>query len=144
MKIEIPLPSIADQQRVIYEAATVAAINQLRANLEAPTLPSPVGFDEAQFPRTHLLREHEGWEPPTAELVEAYFRHFQDAFPDYGTDKKLARLLGLRGQSADRRIREFKAGTYKVPYGVWRHFLVLTGRVPQDIIPVMAFIACSA
>lgn len=139
MKTEISLPSIANQQQAIYVAATQAAINQLRANLEAPKLPGPVGLDEAQYPRTHLLREHEGWEPPAAELVEAYFRHFQDAFPDYSTDKKLARLLGLRGQSADRRIREFKAGTYKVPYGVWRHFLVLTGRVPQDIIPVLAF-----
>ncbi|KPY67013.1 Uncharacterized protein ALO94_05204, partial [Pseudomonas syringae pv. spinaceae] len=29
----------------------------------------------------------------------------------------------------------------KVPYGVWRHFLVLTGRAPQDIIPVLAFMA---
>jgi hypothetical protein len=141
MKIEIPLPSIAEQQAAIYEAAIEAAIDQLRANLRAPRLPGPADFEEGQFQRSHLLREQEGWEPPSPEVVEAYFRHFQMAFPDYGTDIKLGRLLGLRGQSADRRIREYKAGTYKVPYGVWRHFLVLTGRVPQDIIPVLAFMA---
>lgn len=140
MKIEIPLPSIIEQQDAIFEAATEAGIQQLRANLDAPRLLGPVDFEESQFQRNHLLREHEGWEPPPAEVVDAYFRHFQTAFPDYGTDKKLARLLGLRGQSADRRIREFKAGTYKVPFGVWRYFLVLTGRVPQDIIPVLVFI----
>lgn len=141
MKIDIPLPSISEQQKVVYKAATEAAIDQLRSNLDAPSIPGPVGFDESQFPRTHLLREHEGWEPPAPELVEAFFRHFQTVFPDFDTDMKLARLLGLRGQSADRRIREYKAGTYKVPYGVWNHFLVLTGRVPQDVIPVIAFIA---
>lgn len=141
MKIDIPLPSISEQQKVVYKAATEAAIDQLRSNLDAPSIPGPVGLDESQFPRTHLLREHEGWEPPAPELVEAFFRHFQSVFPDFDTDMKLARLLGLRGQSADRRIREYKAGTYKVPYGVWNHFLVLTGRVPQDVIPVLAFIA---
>lgn len=139
MSIEILLPSIEEQQKAVFLAATNAGIHQLQANLNAPRLPGPSELDESQFPRTHLLRELEGWEPPPAELVMAYFRNFQDAFPDYGTDMKLARLLGLRGDSADRRIREYKAGSYKVPYGVWRHFLVLTGRVPQDIIPVMAF-----
>jgi hypothetical protein len=139
MKIDIPLPSIAEQQSAIFEAATEAGIQQLRDNLSAPRLPGPSDFDEGQFPRTHLLREHEGWASPPHEVVGAYFRHFQNAFPEHGTDKTLARLLGLRGQSADRRIREFKSGSYKVPYGVWRHFLVLTGRVPQDIVPVLAF-----
>lgn len=139
MKLNIPLPSIADQQRVIYEAATEAAIQQLRANLDAPRLPGPSAFDASLYPNSHLLREHEGWEAPSPAVVEAFFRHFQDTFPDYGTDKKLARLLSLRGDSADRRIREYKAGSYKVPYGVWRHFLVLTGRVPQDIVPILAF-----
>lgn len=141
MKIDIPLPSIATQQAVVFEAATEAAIRQLKENLEAPRLPGPADFDESMFSRTHLLRELEGWEPPSAEVVAAYFRHFQTVFPEYGTDKKLARFLGLMGQSADRRVREFKAGTYKVPFGVWRHFLVVTGRAPQDIIPVLAFIA---
>ncbi|KPC24159.1 Uncharacterized protein AC496_1170 [Pseudomonas savastanoi pv. glycinea] len=45
------------------------------------------------------------------------------------------------GLSSDRRVRDYKQGVRKVPYGVWRHFLVLTGRAPQDIIPVLAFMA---
>lgn len=136
MKLEIPLPSIAEQQIAVFQAATEAGIQQLRSNLEAPRLPCQTEVDEAQYPNTHLLRAHEGWEPPAPELIRAYFRQFQGAFPEHGSDAKLAVLFGL---SSDRRIRDYKQGAYKVPYGVWRHFLVLTGRVPQDIIPVMAF-----
>lgn len=36
-------------------------------------------------------------------------------------------------------IGAFKDGSKALPYGVWRRFLVLTGRVPQEIIPVLAF-----
>lgn len=136
--MRITLPSIAEQQAAVFEAATQAAIDQLKANLNAPKLPSQTYADEAAFPRTHLLREHEGWEPPPPEIVRAYFRHMQDHFPEYGTDKKLADLLGLSG---DRRVREFKEGGRKVPYELWRRFLVLTGRAPQDVLPVLAFMA---
>lgn len=141
MKIEIPLPSIADQQKAVFLAATEAGIQQLRANLDAPQLPAQTEVDEALYPRTHLLRANEGWEAPAPELVRAYFRQFQAAFPEYGSDAKLAALFGL---SSDRRVRDYKQGSYKVPYGVWRHFLVLTGRAPQDIIPVMAFMAIAS
>lgn len=136
MKIE--LPGIADQQTAIFEAGTKAAISQLKANLKAPRLPGQTEVDENRYPRTHLLRESEGWEPPSPELIGAYFRHFQAAFPAYGTDAKLGALLGL---SSDRRIRAFKDGSKKPPYGVWRRFLVMTGRVPQEVIPVLAFMA---
>lgn len=141
MKIEIPLPSIAGQQAMIYEAATKAGIAKLKENLSAPRLPGQTEVDESQYSRAHLLRWDEGWEAPEPELVKAYFRHFQDAFPQHGTDKKLAMLLGIHGSGNDRRIRAFKDGSKKVPYSIWRHFLVLTGRVPQDILPVLAFMA---
>lgn len=133
MKIE--LPSIADQQRLILEQATKSAIAQLKDNLNAPRIPGQTEVSEDDYPRTHLLREHEGWEAPHPDIVGAYFRHFQQHFPEYGTDKKLAALLGL---SSDRRVREFKEGGRKVPYGVWRSFLVMTGRAPQDVLPVFA------
>ena len=136
--MRIELPGIAEQQANIFEAATKAAIGQLKENLKAPRLPGQTEVDESCYPRTHLLRESEGWEPPAPDLIAAYFRHFQAAFPDYNTDAKLAALLGL---SSDRRVRAFKDGSKKPPYGVWRRFLVLTGRVPQDIIPVLAFMA---
>ncbi len=141
MKIEIPLPSIQDQQAVIFEAATKVGIARLKENLKAPRLPGQTAVDENLFSRAHLLRWEEGWEAPDAVLVKAYFKHFQDAFPDHGTDGKLAGLLGIYGNGNDRRIRAFKDGSKKVPYAIWRHFLVLTGRVPQDIVPVMAFMA---
>lgn len=136
MKIE--LPPIANQQASIFEAATKEAIAQLKANLKAPRLPGQSEVDESRYPRTHLLREAEGWEPPAPDLIGAYFRHFQAAFPAYNTDAKLAALLGL---SSDRRVRAFKDGSKTPPYGVWRRFLVLTGRVPQEVIPVLAFMA---
>jgi hypothetical protein len=134
--MKIDLPDIATQQMAIFESGTLEAIAQLKANLNAPCLPGQTIVDENKYPRTHLLREHEGWEAPDKDIVDAYFRQFQQHFPEYRTDKKLAGLLGL---SSDRRVRTFKEGSVKVPYGVWRHFLVLTGRVPQEAIPVMAF-----
>lgn len=138
MKIEIPLPSITEQQAIIFREATAAAILQLRANLDAPVLPGLKVIDEKFDDHTHMLRESEGWVAPSKDLMDAYFKHFQKAFPEYGTDAKLAKLLGL---SSDRRVREYKQGKSKIPYGVWRRFLVLTGRVPQDVLPILAFMA---
>lgn len=136
--MKIDMPSIAEQQQIIYQAGLNEAVAQLEANKAAKVLPGQKEVDESLFPRTHLLRDSEGWEPPHPDIVGAYFRHFQGHFPEYGTDAKLAALLGL---SSDRRIRDFKAGSVKVPYGVWRKFLVMTGRVTQDIIKVFAVMA---
>lgn len=136
--MKISLPGIREQQDHVFKAATDQAIKQLQQNLKAPRMAPQAYVDESTLPRTHLLREAEGWEAPAPELVRAYFRHFQDSFPDYNTDKKLAGLLGL---SSDRRVREFKEGGRKVPYEIWRRFLVLTGRAPQDVLPVIAYMA---
>lgn len=136
--MKIDLPDVKTQQAKIYEAATMHGIEQLKKNLKAPVLPGQNLVDEGQYPRTHLLRESEGFEAPDPEIVKAYFKHFLEHFKEYDTDMKLAKLLGL---SSDRRIRAFKEGSKNVPYNVWRHFLVLTGRVPQDIVPVLAFMA---
>jgi hypothetical protein len=138
MKIEIPLPAIADQQAFIFKEATEAAIQQLRDNLKAPVRPGLSSLDQTFDDHAHLLREDEGWRAPSNDLVDAYFKHFQHLFPEYGTDAKLAKLLGL---SSDRRVREYKQGRSKIPYGVWRRFLVMTGRVPQDVLAVLAFMA---
>lgn len=138
--MKIDLPSIQDQHRMIFEEATREAIAQLQANLEAPRLAAQGLVDESLYARTHLLREHEGWEAPDPAIVKAYFRHFQDSFQEYGTDAKLAQLLGLTSAGADRRIRAFKDGSKKPPYGVWRRFLVMTGRAPQEIIRVLGFL----
>jgi hypothetical protein len=135
LKIEIPLPDIREQQALIFKEATEAGIKQLQDNLAAPVIPGLVVRGDDM---SHLLRQEEGWIAPQKDVLDAYFKHFQKAFPEYGTDAKLARLLGL---SSDRRVREYKQGRSNIPYGVWRRFLVLTGRAPQDIIPVLAFMA---
>lgn len=132
--MEIKLPTITEQQRVIFNAGIDEAITKLTQNKSAKIVPQLKELNESLYPRTHLLREREGWEPPAADIVGAYFRHFQSHCPGYETDAKLAALLGL---SSDRRIRAFKQGTQPVPYGVWRTFLVMTGRAVQDITPVM-------
>lgn len=138
MTFELNVPSLRDQQRLIYEQSTKHAISVLNKNLQAPVLPGQTELDETAYSNAHLLREHEGFEAPHADIVAAYFRHFQAHFAQYGTDKSLAQLLGLE---SDRRIRAFKSGEKKVPYNVWRRFLVLTGRVPQDVVEVLAFMA---
>lgn len=135
-EMKIPLATIADQQRYIFKVSIDDSINKLKKNLKAPVIPGPTEVDESKYPRTHLLREHEGWESPHQDIIGAYFRHFQNHFPEYGTDAKLAALLGL---TSDRRVREYKSASRTIPYGVWRHFLVLTGRAPQEIIEVKAF-----
>lgn len=99
------------------------------------------GFDASQYGTAHLATQDSGWLPPHADLVHAWFEQFKHHFPGYGTDEKLAHLLGLRAKNVDRRIRAFKNGDQPIPYGLWRRFLVLTGRVNQEIIPVMGFFA---
>lgn len=133
----IRLPDIAEQQKIIFDKSTKEAIKQLNENLNAPVLPGPTGIIDYEHSNKHLLREDEGWEAPHADIVGAYFRNFQDHFTEYNSDKKISCLLGI---SSDRRIREFKQGKRKVPFGIWRKFLVITGRAPQDIIPVKCFI----
>lgn len=136
--MKIKLPSLSEQQKLIFEESTKEAISILKVNLKAPVYPGQDEIDESQYPNTHLLREREGWAPPHPDTVGAYFRHFQEHFPDYNTDQKLADLLGI---SSNRRIREFKSGDRGVPYGIWRKFLVMTGRAPQDVIKVFGFMA---
>lgn len=138
--MEISLPSIGEQHRLIIEMATEEAIGTLRENLQAPTISKPLSINEANYSRAHLLREREGWESPDPDIVKAYFDQFQLAFPSYATEMELATVLGLMGQGRTRRIREFKSGERKVPYTLWRRFLVMTGRAPQEIIRVMGFL----
>jgi len=134
MKIE--LPGIREQQRIIFEESTKEAIATLKANLKAPELPPQEEIDESQYQNTHLLRLEEGWQPPHKDVIAAYFKHFQNHFKEYNSDKKLADLIGV---SSDRRIREYKSGARVIPYGLWRKFLIMTGRAPQDVLPVLAY-----
>ncbi|MCG7551608.1 hypothetical protein [Pseudoalteromonas sp. Of7M-16] len=135
--MELKIPNMHEQKRIVYKKSTQQAIDILTLNLDAPVLPSQEEIDEGQHSNKHLLRKHEGWEAPHPDIVGAYFRHFQGHFQEYNTDKKLAQLLEV---SSDRRIRDFKQGVRKVPYDIWRRFLVLTGRAPQDVLKVMAFL----
>ena len=134
--MKIDLPNIEEQRRIIFEESTKESMQILKDNLQVPVLPKQDEINESDYSSAHRLLESQGWEAPHADIVGAYFRHFQTHFPEYNTDKKLAGLLGL---SSDRRIREFKQGARKVPYDVWRHFLVITGREPQSVVRVFAY-----
>lgn len=138
--MEIKLPGIPEQQQFIFNAGIDEAIHQLQQNKSSRIVRPLREIDESCYPRTHLLRESEGWEPPHPDIVGAYFRHFQSNCSGYETDAKLAKLLGLSG---DRRVRAFKQGDHPIPYGIWRKFLVMTGRAVQDIIPVKFITAAS-
>lgn len=134
--MNIELPSIAEQQLFVFKAAQQEALQAMVKNGEAVVMVAPLSVDEITYSRTHLLREREGWEPPHKDLVSAYFEQFKSLF-GYGSDREMAELLGL---SSDRRVREFKQGKVPVPYGVWRRFLVMTGRAPQEVIPVLGIV----
>ncbi|OVZ83554.1 hypothetical protein CBW54_15835 [Yersinia kristensenii] len=138
MDINIDIPDIEEQRKIVFADNVEKSCAALRNNLNAPHFPPAPGIDVKAYGTRHLLTEDQGWEPPAPELVYALFEQFKNTFPEYNSDKKLAALLGLQ-TSGDRRIRSFKSGEQSVPYGVWRRFLVLTGRVNQEIIPVMGF-----
>lgn len=137
MMVSINLPSVAEQQLILLEKGVELGCQQLRKNLDAPRYHAEPGFDTALHNEKHLRTQEEGWEPPSSEVITAWFSQFKAVFPEYDSEKKLASLLGLGGNNAGRRVRAYETGEEKIPYGIWRRFLVITGRVSQEIIPVM-------
>ncbi|WP_041175626.1 MULTISPECIES: hypothetical protein [Yersinia pseudotuberculosis complex] len=138
MIMNIDLPNIEEQRKMLFADNVEKSCAALRNNLNAPHFSATSGVEVQTYGDKHLRTEQQGWEVPAPELIYAWFEQFKEVFPEYNSDKKLAALLGLH-TSGDRRIRSFKNGEQKIPYGVWRKFLVLTGRVNQEIIPVMGF-----
>lgn len=132
--IKIALPSLDKQKRIILEQAIHEGVETLTSNLEKPVFDGP-NIDESQYPDTHLLTMEEGWEPPHNDIVAAYFDNVKDKM-GYSSDKDIAWLLGI---TTDRQIRRYKSGESKVPYGIWRKFLILTGRVPQEVYPILGY-----
>ncbi|MFS7384573.1 hypothetical protein AB6870_21295 [Rahnella inusitata] len=137
MAITIDLPDINEQRLLLLRDAAERGYEVLRSNLDAPHYGAVPDLDVNAFGDKHMRTESEGWEAPVPQLVNAWFTQFQATFPDYASESKFAALLGLHGKQGDRRIRAFKSGDAPVPYGIWRQFLVITGRVSQEIIPVM-------
>lgn len=136
--MKIKIPEMAAQQRFAFEVATKAGIEQLEKNLLAPTF-DDLELDETDYDNSHLLSE-DRWKPPHPDIVHAYIDQLK-RHSEYTTDKEVVRLLGMNGQHADRRLRSYMSGTGKIPYGVWRRVLVATGRVPQEISPVIGFMS---
>ncbi len=134
----IDMPNIPEQKRILFKEATTKSCKLLLENLNAPHIQQSLDFKGSVENLSCYLLESEGWKPPSAELVSAWIEQFKKAFPNYHSDGKVGELLGL-GKNADRRIRSFKSGERDMPYGVCRKFLIITGRVNQEIIPVMGF-----
>lgn len=140
--MEIELPDMGSQKEFVRRENVREACIALEKGLDAPRMPGPEKFNYRAYSTKHLLTEAEGWEAPAHEVVNAWFEHFKSNFPDYSSDLKLGQLLGLKGGNGngDRRMRAFRLGERPVPYGVWRRFLVMTGRVNQEIIPTLVII----
>lgn len=140
--INIDLPDMGEQKEFVRRERVREATAELLKGLDAPHIAGPETFNYRDYSTKHLLTEAEGWEPPAHEVVNAWFEHFKNHYPDYSSDLKLGQLLGLKGSTgnSDRRMRAFRLGERPVPYGIWRRFLVMTGRVSQEIIPVMVII----
>lgn len=135
ISIEIPSP---DVQRIeLFEKGINEAVSALRKNLKAAPYPKAENVDYSALDSRYFVTVEQGWIAPPAELVNAWFEQFKATFPQYGVDKSLAALLGLHTHGANRRIREYRNGEKPIPYGIWRRFLVITGRVTQEIYPVL-------
>lgn len=134
--MKIKVPGRAAQQRFILEVATKAGIEQLEKNLQAPVI-EDLELDERDYDNSHLLTE-DRWKPPHPDIVIAYIEQLK-RHSEYTTDAAIVKWLGLKGSNAERRLRSYKSGESKPPYGIWRKVLVATGRVPQEIEPVIGF-----
>lgn len=75
------------------------------------------------------------------KIGSVWLKQFTLTFPEYRSDEKIAHLLSLHSKIGGRRIRAFRNGDQPIPYGLWRRFLELTGRVNQEITPVLGFFA---
>ena len=135
--MEIKIPGMAEQQRFVFEQATTAAIEQLQQNLQAPVI-KDLELDESQYSNEHLLSE-DRWQPPHPDIICAYIEQFKRHSP-YTTDSAVVEFLGLKGKNGERRLRAYKAGKESPPFGVWRRLLVVTGRVPQEVVEVVGFL----
>ncbi|EBF9323877.1 hypothetical protein EWD79_22125 [Salmonella enterica subsp. enterica serovar Java] len=136
-EIEIKIPPIEIQRMEVFENGIKESIEELRKNLAAPPYPKSASVNYNALDARYFMTIEQGWIAPPCELVNAWFEQFKASFPQYGVDKTLAALLGIHSNGASRRIREYRNGEKPIPYGIWRKFLVLTGRVKQEIYPVM-------
>ncbi|HEB4132006.1 TPA: hypothetical protein RZ297_004627 [Escherichia coli] len=134
--IKIELSSIKLQRMEIFKRGIEQSILALQSNAAAAPYPEAKAVDYSTLDERYFLTVEQGWIAPPHSLVNAWFEQFKSTFPEYGSDSSLAVLLGIHSNGASRRIREYRNGEKPIPYGIWRKFLVITGRVPQEIIPV--------
>ncbi|ELK8463435.1 MULTISPECIES: hypothetical protein [Enterobacteriaceae] len=141
-EISINLPSLDQQRFFILKSDTEQAISMLKKNLDGKPFPKVENINYSTIDQRIFCTIEQGWVAPPSELIDAWFTQVKNNFIEYGTDGKLGSLLGLQGRSADRRIRAYRNGAEIIPYGVWRTFLELTGRVVVDVKPVLGVFDC--
>jgi hypothetical protein len=135
--ISFSIPSLSEQRLVLLEQGIDEGIKTLKSNLSAKRFPKSKRVDYDSLDEKPFLTQEQGWSAPPGALVDAWFEQFKSSFPQYGSDEKIANLLGIRTKGASRQIRAFRSGEKDIPYGIWRRFLVITGRVSQEIYPVL-------
>lgn len=135
--ISFDVPDVSEQRIFLLEQGVDEGIKILKNNLTARRFPKSKQVDYNALSDKFFLTQEQGWSAPPGALVDAWFEQFKSSFPEYGSDEKLANLLGIRSKGASRQIRAFRSGEKDIPYGIWRRFLVITGRVSQEIYPVL-------
>lgn len=135
--ISFSIPSLSEQRIFLLEQGIDEGIKTLKSNLSAKRFPKSKRVDYDSLDEKPFLTQEQGWTAPPGTLVDAWFEQFKSSFPEYGSDEKLANLLGIRTKGASRQIRAFRSGEKDIPYGIWRRFLVITGRASQEIYPVL-------
>lgn len=132
-EITVPLVSVDNQRQIILEIETEKSIATLKSNLLGKKFPKVSGVDYSSLDERIFLTQEQGWVAPPSDIVDAWFSQVKSLFSEYGTDEKLGKLLGVQGANVDRRIRAYRNGNETIPYGIWRKFLVLTGRVVPHV-----------
>ncbi len=126
------MPGLEDQAKFVAKQRAQEIVQYIDDRINENSIDIALSVDENNYSKTHLLEKDKGFEPPHHELVTAYFEQLK-AYDKQYTNQGLATFLGL---ADGRSVRRYTSGEKKIPYDVWRKFLVATGRAPIDR-PVM-------
>jgi hypothetical protein len=127
--MEIDCPPMSEQLAFTYIHCTKEGISQLEQSLSAAVIPNDIGIKE----EAKWFLDRRRWSCPPAKAITAYFDHFIRHYPQYEGPNCLSSRLRVD----DDMISAYRQGSEKIPYDIWRNFLVITGRMHQEILDVV-------